>query len=360
VTVPIYTKRRLFATLFTLLLLLLLGLGVSEAALRIFFPQPLGVSYTGAGELPIHTPDYDFHYMTDEFDIHTHFNSMGLRDREYASKKPPHTYRILVLGDSITEALQVEDREVYTEILEASLNTPASATRYEVINAGVSGYGAGDELKMYELLGASLDPDLVVVQVSLINDLSEDLFCRWYRVEDGRIFPIEEASGGPESRFEEFLGRHSHVAQILRHGFYVYFGKKSKRLKGIAAHKEKYHAFLYAGRGSEADFSSDWKVTFAYLEELHERVTQSGARFLLLIRPLDPDVQGLRKSEYPRNLIRAFCEERGIEILDLTPAFAEKSGGDISRVRFKKDSHWIPQAHRWAAESLYERVQGSL
>src|SRR5690606_14955859 len=133
-----------------------------------------------------------FHYETSEFEVSTTFNSWGLRDREYDRVKPPSTFRILVLGDSISEALQVQDEEVYTEILEADLNNSTSETRYEVINAAMSGFGTGDELQMLKYLGLDLAPDAVLLQMSLINDLSENLFCRWFSVEEGRVVPTAE------------------------------------------------------------------------------------------------------------------------------------------------------------------------
>ena len=350
-------RRHLLMLLFTLFAAAVVSLVALEIALRLFLPQPLGISYRSEMSLPVHTPNFNYHStdpIAGEWDLHTRFNSMGLRDREYTREKPDDTFRILVLGDSITEALQVEDHEVYTEVLEASLNSPPSATRYEVINAGVSGYGTGDQLKLYAYLGESLEPNLVIVQMSLINDLSENLFCRWYRVEEGEILRLADIRPGFRVRLGEFLGRHFHSAQIFRHFLHLYTGKGSERLEGIASHKKKYHALLYDHIGSEGDFDEDWEVTFTYLEELHRRVSESDARFLLLIRPLDPDVEGTRTSQYPRNHVLTFCENKGIDLLDLTQIFAEKSRGDIRQIRFEVDSHWIPQGHAWAAEALFE------
>lgn len=353
-------QRRVLMLLLTFLAAAILSVAVLEIGLRLFLPQPLGISYRSEMSLPVHTPNFDYHStdpIAGEWNVQTRFNSMGLRDLEYTREKPEHTFRILVLGDSITAALQVEDREVYTEVLEASLNSLRSGTRYEVINAGVSGYGNGDQLKMYDYLGESLDPDLVMVQMSLINDLSENLFCRWYRVEDGQILELADIRPGIRVRLGEFLGRYFHTAQIFRHFFHLYTGKGSDRLENIAAHKKKYHALLYEDVGSESAFADDWEVTFTYFEEIHRRAGAAGAAFLLLVRPLDPDVEGNRTSEYPRSVVRSFCEDKGIDLLDLTEAFAERSGGDIHRIRFEVDSHWIPQGHAWAAEALLEHLR---
>jgi len=295
--------------------------------------------------------------MTDEFDIRTRFNSMGLRDREYSLDKPAGVYRIVVLGDSITEALQVEDAEVYTEVLEASLAAVESATHYEVLNLGMSGFGTADELALWESLGVRLEPDFVIVQMSLINDPSENLYCRWYEVSEGKVVPREAPRGGAGSSIGDFLGSQFHAAQLIRHALRSRFGPDAARLKGIAGHKDRYHDLLYAKLGSEADFEEDWETTFIYLKELRDRVSEAGASFLLVVRPLDPDVEGARESYYPREQLFAYCDKVGIEFLDLTPVFAEKSGGDIRKVRFEVDTHWLPQAHQWAAEAVFERLK---
>jgi lysophospholipase L1-like esterase len=353
-----FQKRYLAMGLVTIVVGLLAVLAVLEIGLRLFYPQPIGVSSHETGGIPLHTPNYDFHYKTDEFDIRTRFNSMGLRDKDYSLEKPDGIYRIVVLGDSITEALQVKDDEVYTEVLEASLNAVENATTYEVLNLGMSGFGTADQLALWSDLGERLEADSVIVQMSLINDLSESLYCRWLRIdEEGQILPRQEFAKGWMGGLGEFVGRYSHLAQLLRHALRSQFGSNADRLEHIDEHKERYHALLYANKGSEFDFRDDWETTFLYLRKLRERVIRSDAGFLLLVRPLDPDVEGARDSLYPRDILFEFCGREEIEYLDLTPIFAEKSGGDILQVRFKIDSHWIPQAHRWAAESLLERFK---
>lgn len=345
-------KRQIAMGLLTFVAGLLAVFALLEIGLRLYWPQPIGVSSIDTVGVPLHTPNYDFRYKTDEFDIHTRFNSMGLRDKEYSLKKPNDVFRIVVLGDSITEALQVEDEKVYTEVLEASLNAVSSATRYEVLNLGMSGFGTADELALWEDLGKRLEPDFVIVQMSLINDLSENLFCRWFGVENGEIQPKTEKETGRLATFGQFLGRHFHLAQLVRVAYRSRLGEDAARLQGIAEHKHRYHALLYAGEGSESDFREEWETTFLYLKELRDRVVEMGAGFVLLIRPLDPDIEGARDSLYPRDILFEFCDREGIEYLDLTPIFAEKSGGDPLKIRFKIDSHWIPQAHRWAAEAM--------
>lgn len=323
-----------------------------ELTVRIFFPQPLGISYRSEMALPVHTPNHTMHRKTDEFEMATTFNSLGLRDREIQVPKPEGVYRIVVLGDSITAALEVGDEEVYTEILEASLNTPPSTTRFEVVNAGVSGFGQGDQLRMLKHLGEKVRPDWVLVQMSPINDLSENLFCRWYRIEQGKIVTLAEIPPGLAVRFEEWLGRHSQLAQWVRVRLHQMFGGRAEHFQQIETHKRTYHDFLYGAGGSEQDFEEDWKTTFAYLDALHIRSGELGAGFGVMIRPLDPDAAGTRNDPYPTNLILEHCRNNGIPCLDLTPTFRERAKGDIHRFRFVDDSHWRPEGHQWAAGAL--------
>ena len=66
-------------------------------------------------------------------------NSKGLRDREYAYRKPSSCQRILALGDSYTWGYGVGDDQIYTEVMERSLSERRPV--WQVLNAGVSGWG---------------------------------------------------------------------------------------------------------------------------------------------------------------------------------------------------------------------------
>jgi hypothetical protein len=48
-------------------------------------------------------------------------NSVGLRDVEHALSKPPGTYRIVVLGDSLSEAIQVDREKTFWAELQREL-----------------------------------------------------------------------------------------------------------------------------------------------------------------------------------------------------------------------------------------------
>lgn len=48
-------------------------------------------------------------------------NSSGFRDTEHPLKKPADTFRIAVLGDSMTEALQVPLNKTYCSLLQEEL-----------------------------------------------------------------------------------------------------------------------------------------------------------------------------------------------------------------------------------------------
>jgi hypothetical protein len=95
-------------------------------------------------------------------------NSRGLRDREYPYEKPPGTKRILVLGDSFTWGFGVGDSAIFTEDLERRLT--ANRESWEVLNAGVSGWGTDQEYLFLKNEGLRYSPDIVLLAFYLRND----------------------------------------------------------------------------------------------------------------------------------------------------------------------------------------------
>jgi len=90
----------------------------------------------------------------------------------HAVSKDQNVFRILVLGDSYVEGIQVSIEELFTRQLENLLNGSNNGTvKYEVINMGVSGYGTTQELLLLKDKGFIFSPDLVILCFNLGNDI---------------------------------------------------------------------------------------------------------------------------------------------------------------------------------------------
>lgn len=96
-------------------------------------------------------------------------NSLGFRaTREYDLRKGPNTFRILMLGDSVTFGHgAVHD---YPSLLEGMLEQWQPETDWQVWNLAVPGYNTSQELAQLRELGPAYQPDLVIVGF-YINDI---------------------------------------------------------------------------------------------------------------------------------------------------------------------------------------------
>ena len=87
-------------------------------------------------------------------------NADGLRNPPLAPDGA--RVRILVLGDSITFGLGVNNDETWPAQLERVLNRTAGPATYEVLNAGISGYSAFQGLRYLDKYGLRFHPSAVV------------------------------------------------------------------------------------------------------------------------------------------------------------------------------------------------------
>jgi len=93
-------------------------------------------------------------------------NSFGNYDKEYRLKKDKETFRILVLGDSITEA------GGYVKGLEAMLAGSGLGKKFEVWNCGVGCYGLKQYAAYIVNRAYKFDPDMVIIGFCM-NDLDD-------------------------------------------------------------------------------------------------------------------------------------------------------------------------------------------
>jgi hypothetical protein len=119
-------------------------------------------------------PGARIRFRTADFDTDISINSSGTRDREIGPKAADEC-RIVVLGDSLVLAVQVEQEETFTSVLEKRLNghRAPGERHYRVINAGIQGYGPVEELAFFEHVASRFEADVVLVGVFVGNDAME-------------------------------------------------------------------------------------------------------------------------------------------------------------------------------------------
>jgi lysophospholipase L1-like esterase len=91
-------------------------------------------------------------------------NSAGFRGPERPLVKRPAVSRVVCLGDSSTFGFLNREDECYPALLGECLRERGGEGRYEVINAGVSGYTTLQQAIALMLRVLPLEPDVVVIQ----------------------------------------------------------------------------------------------------------------------------------------------------------------------------------------------------
>jgi hypothetical protein len=91
-------------------------------------------------------------------------NNLGFRDpRDYSVAKSANTFRIVVLGDSVTFGHGSIYEHTYPYLVEQKLRAWRPDIDWQVWNVAVPGYNTSQELDQLEELGPVFKPDLVVV-----------------------------------------------------------------------------------------------------------------------------------------------------------------------------------------------------
>jgi lysophospholipase L1-like esterase len=96
-------------------------------------------------------------------------NAHGFRGPAIQTPKPPNTFRIAVLGDSIAFGRSLDENKVFPYQLPALLQERVKHREFDVINASLSGRDTWEEVALLEQRVLNLQPDLVILQICL-ND----------------------------------------------------------------------------------------------------------------------------------------------------------------------------------------------
>lgn len=217
-------------------------------------------------------------------------NAFGQRDNLHAPDKAEGVYRIAVLGDELSEALDLPPRETWWHRLPAGLQRCgfAGGRKIEVLNFGVGGYSTAQESIVLETAVMRYRPDLVLLQVTAGKDIRENSRALATRIDrpfysldgQGRLRLDDSFRGLPDfdsrSQFRYELLREivdrSRVLQALA-GMDVVGRARAGAPPALDAH--------------DARWEDAWRVTGAILARMREFAGRNGARFAMVAAPAD-------------------------------------------------------------------------
>lgn len=91
-------------------------------------------------------------------------NSLNFKDIEWQVEKKPNTFRIIALGDSMTEGFGLSNEYTWPKQLEKKLNDFNLSLKFEVFNMGIAGLGTTEELEVLKNFSLRYNPDMIILQ----------------------------------------------------------------------------------------------------------------------------------------------------------------------------------------------------
>jgi hypothetical protein len=365
------TLRRLVIVLATLglpLVALVFSVGLAEIVVRTAWPQQLILVRADVWQ-PVDSlgwakrPNLETTINTGERTVALVTDSLGLRiPASGRTLTRSSAKRILLLGDSFMEALQVEYEQSVAGLLEArasrSLGTPV-----EVWNSGVAGWGPSQYMLLARSLLDRFTFDYVLVALYVGNDAvlrKHDYFrprspTVVHHLRLPRALSVAEFRQALFYPLNDFLERRSHVFIMLKTATENFRAKL-----GVGGPE-----FPYEIRRSEAT-SSRWAVTADIGHDLAQLADAHGVPLVFVLLPsvyqVDTTVArqfaetfGLDRAdvdlEQPNRLMQDALEARGVRAIDALPVLREAYGRGESLFG-AIDQHFSPTGHEALADLL--------
>lgn len=318
-----------------------------------------------------------------EFRVPVRINSLGLRDIERPEAKPDGVKRVLLIGDSHVEALQVPLEAAVGRQLETNLRQANESI--EVVSAGVSGYGTAGEYLFFRERGWKLEPDLVLLAFYPGNDVKNNS-----PTLEKSLVPEYDAKGElqridtdpPRKGKRSLLGR-SHAYTYIRKLILTRQPALARMLAGTGLMKKGALRSEDAIEGVPIDYwvyadppppewAAAWEHTFRILDRFRDVVVARGARFAVMVvtsrdhlypsswKDLEETYPRLRSGlwnlEAPAQRVLDWCQSRGVACLNLMPIFQvdRDSGGE--RLHYLHDGHWTAAGHALAARAASQFI----
>lgn len=310
-----------------------------------------------------------------EFSVESSRNSLGFHDVEHTFHKPEGTFRIIILGDSFAEAIQVPLEETFHKIIQEELNKRPDFP-VEVISLARSGSGTSKSYEILKETGLRFQPDLVLMQF-LSNDL----------IDNSPALKKEEKD--QEERRKQYIPQ-------FREAYLRYLWVKPSRFNQLLALKlaRLYQGFQVTEHADRDTYGfihlntlifcdeyahlweRAWRRTQRFIREAKNLAADNDAKFLLVSFPEMWRVGSLEEMnrrmramsrdaldyqwdfDKTDRILRDFCQKEGILFLSLLPDFRAAHRKFRKSLHYAFDMHLNERGHQVAADVILRYVAG--
>lgn len=294
-------------------------------------------------------PDTRFVHTSRDGVWQFHINSQGFRaDRDYSYGKLEGIFRLLIVGDSHTQGMEVGQQETFSHLLDGR---SCKGQTLETINAGISGSGTSEQKVFYDAEGSKYSPDAVIVGF-FANDFDDNL--TGFHTLDNKSVPVISQRTHPADFGTRVLEWHNDVGLLsyLSQSSYLYstamnYGWDLGKTLVYGRHLEE-NVFAKKQSDTETELLKA-TLTHRLLEQFRVSVEANGTEFFVADIPQVPEESGATSSLEMHELPQDAKWTDNIIALDQL---------DDQMFVAHGQRHINARAHALMAEAIFKRVCG--
>jgi lysophospholipase L1-like esterase len=313
---------------------LLCALLISEIAARVFFPPRTAIRYTiqrNSGYFsPTLNPDsplfYTFSAIKPDGKGSLTVQYPDDRLRKFAFRKPARTFRVVAVGDSLTEEWNLPGFVNYTDFLRTATRKELPGRKVEVLPLGVGGYNTWQEMNFYRDSYKQLDTDVLLLQCC---------------ANDADVMTLKKRSAGqpcPNNEWPQYelVGTRIGRPDFSRDGIDFLQSRLLWHLKAAPPALPSLNGCIQLPGNDEQRTALLWFRNWS---------RENQAPFFVVLFPLFDDNDSQAELTYLKGLL----DEIKVEYLDLLPELRQH--GPLSSLG-RDLYHPNSEGHRYAAEAI--------
>lgn len=344
---PDWARRLLRMVMMDAVIAIILVAGL-ELSLRAFVPSTQSLIYTPelTGGHPIK------------------LNSYGLRDHEFAARKPEGQLRVLALGNSTTFGTGVAMEQTLPQQLERIIQDN-NGPEAEVINVGGQGGNITSMINFLQDQGLAFDPDIAILT------FSPSMIARTNEVQKSGIDKAgDEASVSPAQRLKDLLyDIHGFLGRSYAYASFDFYVRKNLYRYGILEDdltraRGAVYAYAFDVPGIDvAKIQDNYQQFENQLRVLRDMLSARGIPLIITAIPSKfelPDMTDRNPRNYPLDKIRIspldkvqqISDTLAIPYLNLYPVL-DRNEDLYIRIDF---THLNEKGLKIAAEELHNKI----